>query len=93
MDDLFPSHDALAVGQLIKTGKIGARELLDGHVAQVGGQAVDVRRVQRTEDALGEQSAVQAGHLVPGGGEDRRHHRSQVALMSGEQYAHAVSSV
>ena len=30
MDDLFASHDALAIGQLVKTGKLGARELLDG---------------------------------------------------------------
>lgn len=29
MDELFASHDALAVGQLVKTGKIGAHELLD----------------------------------------------------------------
>jgi hypothetical protein len=32
VDDLFASHDALAVGQLVKTGKLGARELLDGAV-------------------------------------------------------------
>ena len=30
MDDLFASHDALAVGQLVKKGKIGARELPQG---------------------------------------------------------------
>jgi amidase len=35
VDDLFASHDALAVGQLIKTGKIGARELLDGTMAKL----------------------------------------------------------
>ena len=35
MDDLFASHDALAVGQLIKTGKIGARELLDGTLTKL----------------------------------------------------------
>ena len=35
MDDLFASHDALAVGQLVKTGKIGARELLDGTLARL----------------------------------------------------------
>ncbi|CAN5891013.1 amidase [soil metagenome] len=29
MDDLFATHDALAVGQLVATRKIGARELLD----------------------------------------------------------------
>jgi amidase len=35
VDDLFASHDALAVGQLIKTGKVGARELLQGTVARL----------------------------------------------------------
>jgi amidase len=35
VDDLFASHDALAVGQLVKTGKLGARELLDGTLAKL----------------------------------------------------------
>lgn len=35
MDDLFAGHDALAVGQLVKTGKLGARELLDGTLASL----------------------------------------------------------
>jgi amidase len=35
VDDLFASHDALAVGQLVKTGELGARELLDGAVARL----------------------------------------------------------
>jgi Asp-tRNA(Asn)/Glu-tRNA(Gln) amidotransferase A subunit family amidase len=35
VDDLFASHDALAVGQLVKTGKLGARELLDGTLARL----------------------------------------------------------
>jgi amidase len=35
VDDLFASHDALAVGQLVKTGKLGARELLDGALARL----------------------------------------------------------
>ncbi len=30
MDDLFATHDAFAVAQLVKTRKIGAREVLDG---------------------------------------------------------------
>ena len=30
MDDLFDSHDAIATAGLIKAGKVGARELLDG---------------------------------------------------------------
>jgi amidase len=35
VDDLFASHDALAVGQLVKTGKLGGRELLDGALARL----------------------------------------------------------
>jgi amidase len=30
VDDLFATHDALAVAQLVKQRKLGARELLDG---------------------------------------------------------------
>jgi amidase len=30
LDDLFATHDALAVAELVKTRKLGARELLDG---------------------------------------------------------------
>lgn len=30
MDDLFDTHDALATARLVKTGKLGVRELLDG---------------------------------------------------------------
>ena len=33
MDELFASHDALAVAQLVKTGKLGKRELLDATLA------------------------------------------------------------
>jgi Asp-tRNA(Asn)/Glu-tRNA(Gln) amidotransferase A subunit family amidase len=35
VDDLFASHDALAVGQLVKTGELGPRELLDGTLARL----------------------------------------------------------
>ena len=35
MDDLFATHDALAVARLVKTGKLGARELLDGTLARL----------------------------------------------------------
>lgn len=35
MDDLFETHDALAVGQLVRTGELGARELLDGTLARL----------------------------------------------------------
>ena len=33
MKDLFASHDALAVGELVKSGKLGTRELLDATLA------------------------------------------------------------
>lgn len=35
MDDLFATHDALAVGELVKTRKIGVRELVEGSIAQL----------------------------------------------------------
>jgi Asp-tRNA(Asn)/Glu-tRNA(Gln) amidotransferase A subunit family amidase len=35
LDDLFVTHDALAVGQLVKTGNLGARELLDGTLGRL----------------------------------------------------------
>ncbi|HTR84875.1 MAG TPA: amidase [Reyranella sp.] len=35
MDDLFATHDALGVAQLVKTRKLGARELLDGTLASL----------------------------------------------------------
>ncbi len=35
MDDLFATHDALAVAQLVKTRKLGARELLDATLARL----------------------------------------------------------
>jgi amidase len=35
VDGLFASHDALAVGQLVKAGKVSARELLDGTLASL----------------------------------------------------------
>ncbi len=35
MEDLFATHDALAVAQLVRTGKLGARELLDGTLARL----------------------------------------------------------
>ena len=45
-------------------------ELLDRDVAQVDGQARHVRGVEVAEHAVGEQPAVEAGDLVPGGRED-----------------------
>jgi len=35
VDDLFATHDALGVAQLVKTRKLGARELLDGTLASL----------------------------------------------------------
>ncbi len=35
MDDLFATHDALAVADLVRTRKLGARELLDGTLANL----------------------------------------------------------
>ena len=35
MDDLFATHDALAVGELVKARKIGVRELVDGSIAHL----------------------------------------------------------
>ena len=35
MDDLFATHDALAVGELVKARKIGLRELVDGSIAHL----------------------------------------------------------
>lgn len=35
MDDLFATHDALATAELVRTRKLGARELLDGTLANL----------------------------------------------------------
>ena len=35
MEDLFETHDALAVGELVRTRKLGARELLDGTLSNL----------------------------------------------------------
>ena len=35
VDDLFATHDALAVAELVKTRKLGARELLDGTLSRL----------------------------------------------------------
>jgi amidase len=35
VEDLFATHDALAVGELVRTRKLGARELLDGTLANL----------------------------------------------------------
>jgi amidase len=35
LDDLFASHDALAIGELVRSRKLGARELLDGTLGRL----------------------------------------------------------
>ena len=35
MDELFATHDALAVAELVRTRKIGLRELVDGTLASL----------------------------------------------------------
>jgi amidase len=35
VDDLFATHDALAVAELVRTGKLGLRELVDGTLASL----------------------------------------------------------
>ena len=35
MDDLFATHDALAIAQLVKARKLEARQLLDGTVSRL----------------------------------------------------------
>ncbi|MBS0541484.1 MAG: amidase, partial [Proteobacteria bacterium] len=35
MDDLFGTHDALAVAELVRSRKLGAAELLDGTLARL----------------------------------------------------------
>src|SRR5260221_484071 len=62
LDDLFVTHDALAVGQLVKTGKLGARELLDstlGRLRTLNGSLNAVTDFH--EGALLEKSVAAAG--------------------------------
>ena len=62
MDDLFASHDALAVGQLVKTGKLGARELLDGTLARLRALNQSLNAITDFYDgALLEKSVAMAG--------------------------------
>jgi hypothetical protein len=75
------NHHASTHG--VEPGQVGRRD-----VAEVDGQAGDVRGVERAEDAVGEQPAVQTRDVVPGGRQDRGHHGAQVALVAGQQYAH-----
>jgi len=62
LNDLFASHDALAVGQLVKTGKVGARELLDGTAARLRALNVSLNAITDFHDgALLEKSVAMAG--------------------------------
>jgi hypothetical protein len=67
---------------------VEALQLVDGDVPQVGAEAGHVRGVERAEHAVGEQAAVEPGHLVACRGEDRGHHGAQVALVTGQQNSH-----
>ncbi len=62
MDDLFASHDALAIGQLVKTGKIGAHELLDGTLARLRALNQSLNAITEFYDGpLLEKSVAMAG--------------------------------
>jgi amidase len=62
VDDLFASHDALAVGQLVKTGKVGARELLDAALARLRTLNRSLNAITDLYDgALLERSVAMAG--------------------------------
>src|SRR3979490_384264 len=62
LDDLFVTHDALAVGQLVKTGKLGARELLDGTLHRLRALNASLNAVTDFyEGALLEKSVAAAG--------------------------------
>ena len=47
MDDLFATHDALAVAELVKTRKLGARELLDGTLHRLARSSTIAERRHR----------------------------------------------
>ena len=62
MDDLFATHDALAVAQLVKTRKLGARELLDGTLKKLRTLNASLNAITDFyEGALLEKSVVAAG--------------------------------
>ncbi|MFI5001578.1 MAG: amidase [Reyranellales bacterium] len=62
MDDLFATHDALAVAQLVKTRKISARELLDGTLARLRTLNVSLNAITDFyEGALLDKSVAAAG--------------------------------
>jgi len=62
VDDLFATHDALAVAQLVKTRKLGARELLDGTLKKLRALNASLNAITDFyEGALLEKSVVAAG--------------------------------
>jgi amidase len=62
MDDLFGTHDALTVGQLVKSGKLGARELLDATLANLATLDERLNAITDLYDgALLEKSVAAAG--------------------------------
>ena len=62
VDDLFATHDALAVAELIKTRKLGARELLDGTLNRLRALNASLNAVTDFyEGALLEKSVAAAG--------------------------------
>ena len=70
MDDLFASHDALAIAQLIKARKLGARELLDGTLGRLRSLNASLNAITDLYDGdLLERSVAAAGdgpfHGVP----------------------------
>ena len=70
LEDLFAAHDALAVAELIRSRKIGAREVLDatvGHLREVNGSLNAITDFYEGE--LLEKSVASAGdgpfHGIP----------------------------
>ena len=62
MDDLFATHDALAVARLVKARKLGARELLDGTLSRLRALNASLNAITDFyEGALLERSVASAG--------------------------------
>jgi amidase len=62
LDDLFATHDALAVAELVKTRKLGARELLDGTLKKLRTLNASLNAITDFYDgALLDKSVVAAG--------------------------------
>lgn len=62
MDDLFANHDALAIGELVRSRKLGARELLDGTLVRLRTVNAPLNAITHFYDgALLEKSVAAAG--------------------------------